>query len=40
MILQGGGRADTVLLVTSVLQPPAAALETKLAGAIAGRLPK
>jgi hypothetical protein len=40
VIMQGGGRADTVLMVTSVAAPPAAALEKKLAAAIAGRLPR
>jgi hypothetical protein len=40
LILQGAGPVDTVLLVTSVLTPPSAALERKLAAAIAARLPK
>ena len=39
-ILQGAGQADTAVLVTSVGQPPAKALEAKLASAVAGRLPK
>ena len=40
LILQGGGPADTVLIITSVLTPPSAAFESDLAAAIAGRLPK
>jgi hypothetical protein len=39
-ILQGGGPANTALIVTSVLAPPAAAFETGLTRAIAGRLPR
>jgi hypothetical protein len=38
LILQGGGRADTVVLVTSVLNPPAAAFERQLAAVVAERL--
>ena len=40
LILQGDGPADTVLLITSVLDPPARSFESKLATAIASRLPK
>jgi hypothetical protein len=40
VILQGGGPADSAMLVTSVLQPPPRSLESKLAAALAGRLPK
>lgn len=40
VILQGGGPTDTVLIITSVITPPAKAFETGLAAAIAGRLPK
>jgi hypothetical protein len=40
LILQGGGVADTVMLITSVLEPPSATFESKLAAAIAGRLPR
>ena len=40
LILQGAGQADTVLIITSVLKAPSPALETKLAKAIAARLPK
>jgi hypothetical protein len=40
LILQGGGPADSAMLVTSVLQAPPRALESKLAGALARRLPK
>jgi hypothetical protein len=40
VILQGSGQADTVILITSVLSPPSAALERKLASVVAGRLPK
>jgi len=40
LILQGSGQADSVIIVTSVLTPPAAAIESKLAKAVAGRLPK
>ena len=39
LIMQGGGPADTVMIVTSVFDPPSAALESKLAAAIASRLP-
>jgi hypothetical protein len=39
LIMQGGGPADTVLMITSVFQPPPPALESKLAAAVAGRLP-
>jgi len=39
VLLQGRGSADTVILVTSVSSPPSAAVERKLAAAIAGRLP-
>jgi len=39
VLLQGRGSADTVILVTSVASPPSAAVEQKLAAAIAGRLP-
>jgi hypothetical protein len=39
-ILQGNGRADTAVLLTSVGQAPATALESKLAATIAARLPK
>jgi hypothetical protein len=38
VILQGAGRADTVLLVTSVLVPPQTAFEWKLAGTVSSRL--
>jgi hypothetical protein len=40
VILQGGGPSDSAMLVTSVLQPPPRSLESKLAAALAGRLPK
>ena len=40
LILQGGGPADSVLIVTSVLRAPSASLESKLAQAVGGRLPK
>jgi hypothetical protein len=40
VLLQGAGAADTVLIVTSVITPPAAPFESGLARAIAGRLPK
>jgi len=40
LIMQGGGQADTVLLVTSVLTAPSPVFESKLASAVAGRLPK
>jgi len=39
LILQGGGQADSVLIVTSVVTPPSPAVEAKIAKAIAGRLP-
>ena len=40
LIMQGRGPADAVMLVTSVLDPPSAAFETKLAAAVSGRLPQ
>jgi hypothetical protein len=40
LILQGGGPANAVMLVTSVLDPPSAALESRLATVVAGRLPR
>ena len=40
LIMQGGGQADTVLVVTSIQKAPSAAFEAGLAKAIAGRLPK
>ena len=40
LIMQGDGAADTVMLVTSVLDPPSAVFESKLASAVAGRLPR
>jgi hypothetical protein len=40
LIMQGSGRADTVMLVSSVLARPSAVFESKLAAAIAGRLPR
>jgi hypothetical protein len=40
LILQGGGAADSAVLITSVEQPPARALESKLAATLARRLPK
>jgi hypothetical protein len=39
VLLEGRGSADTMILVTSVASPPAAALEQQLATAIARRLP-
>ncbi len=40
LIMQGGGPADAVMLITSVLDPPSAVFESKLAAAVAGRLPR
>jgi hypothetical protein len=39
-ILQGAGQTDTAVLLTSVGQAPAKALESKLAATVARRLPK
>ena len=40
LIMQGRGPANAVMLVTSVLDPPSAVLEPRLATAVAGRLPR
>jgi hypothetical protein len=40
VIFQGGGAAASATLISSVLKPPARALESKLAAAIGRRLPK